>query len=208
MAPNLQPIPPVRRSVSVSWDPGAAYHRFTADFGKWWPSATHSIGGKKVKRIIFECRVGGRIIEELVDGRCFQWGTVTLVESPHRVGFTWHPSREKETAQDVVVSFHPEGSGTRVELVSTGWERLGDRARREQKGYSIGWGSVLDVFAGKSSAVMLLFGIISKTITLFLRITGKLEKSIDQAGGRLPAESNLTSATKGATQPDQATMAH
>ena len=187
--PAQQPIPPVRRSVSVSWDPAAAYHRFTADFGTWWPSSTHSIGGKKVKRVIFECRVGGRIIEELVDGRRYQWGTVTLVEPPHRVGFTWHPSREKEVAQDVMVSFQPEGSGTRVELVSTGWERLGARGRREAKGHQIGWGSVLDVYAGRSSAVIVLFGIISKTITLFLRLTGKLEKTIDQAGGKLPARS-------------------
>ena len=184
-----QPIPPVRRSVSVSWDPATAYRRFTADFGTWWPSTTHSIGGKKVKRVIFECQVGGRIIEELIDGRRYQWGTVTLLEPPHRVGFTWHPSREKDVAQDVVVSFHPEGAGTRVELISTGWERLGARGRREQKGHSIGWGSVLDVYAGRSSAVILLFGVLSKTMTFFLTITGKLEKSIDAAGGRLPAGS-------------------
>jgi uncharacterized protein YndB with AHSA1/START domain len=182
-------IPPIRRAVSVSWDPATAYHRWTAQFGTWWPSATHSIGGKKVKQIIFECKVGGRIIEELVDGRRYQWGTVTLVEPPHRVGFTWHPSREKDVAQDVVVTFHPEGSGTLVELVSTGWERLGARGARERKGYSIGWRAVLDVFAGKTSAVILLFGIISRVLTFGLWVTGKLERSIDQAGGRLPADS-------------------
>ena len=185
--PAEQPIPPVRRSVLVSWDPAAAYRRFTADFATWWPSSTHSIGGKKVQRIIFDCRVGGQIVEELVDGRRYLWGTVTLVEPPHRVGFTWHPSREKDSAQDVVVSFQAEGTGTRVELVSTGWERLGARGRREQKGYSIGWGSILDIYAGRSSAVIVLFAMISKTMTFFLTVTGKLEKSIDQAGGRLPA---------------------
>lgn len=181
------PIPPVRRSVSVSWDPATAFHRFTAGFATWWPSATHSIGGKKVKQIIFECRVGGRIIEELTDGRRYQWGTITAMEPPHRVGFTWHPSRDKESAQDVVVTFHPEATGTRVELVSTGWERLGVKGRRERKGYAIGWGSVLDVFAGRTTPVIVLFGIISRALTLFLRLTGKLERSIDQAGGRLPA---------------------
>jgi uncharacterized protein YndB with AHSA1/START domain len=182
-----KPILAVRRAVSVSWDPETAYRRFTADFGTWWPSATHSIGGKKVKRIIFECRVGGRIIEELVDGRRYQWGKVTAVEPPHKVAFTWHPSREETEAQDVEVSFVPEGAGTRVELVSTGWERLGTRARRERKGYEIGWGSVLDVYAGRSGVAMFVFGFISGVLTLFLRLTGKLERSIDQAGGRLPA---------------------
>lgn len=182
------PIAPVRRSIAVSWAPEAAFHRFTAEFGTWWPSATHSIGGKKVKRIIFECRAGGRIIEELTDGRRYQWGRITVMDPPHRVGFTWHASRDEREAQDVEVSFTPEGSGTRVELVSTGWERLGAKGRRERKGHDIGWGSVLDVFAGRSSAVIILFGLISGAITLFLRVTGRLERSIDQAGGRLPAD--------------------
>jgi uncharacterized protein YndB with AHSA1/START domain len=183
-------IPAIRRSVLVSWDPAAAYRRFTGEFPVWWPRGTHSIGGKKVKQIIFECRVGGRIVEELVDGRRYLWGTITAIDPPHRVAFTWHPSREKDVAQDVEVSFHPEGSGTRVDLVSTGWERLGARAHRERKGYSIGWGSVLDVYAGRTTAVILLFGVISRALTLFLRVTGKLERSIDQAGGRLPAGSS------------------
>lgn len=186
MSPE-SPIPPVRRSVSVSWDPASAYHRFTAEFATWWPRGTHSIGGKKVKRIVFDCRPGGQIVEELVDGRRFLWGTVTIVDPPHRVGFNWHPSQDPALAQDVVVTFSPEGSGTRVELVSTGWEKLGAKGRRAQKGYSIGWGSVLDVFAGRrGGAAMVIFGLVSGAITLFLRVTGKLERTIDQSGGRLP----------------------
>lgn len=182
-----EPILPVRRSVTVSWDPASAFHRFTAGFATWWPSATHSIGGKRVKQIIFECKAGGRIIEELVDGRRYLWGTVTAIEPPRRVCFTWHPSREKDVAQDVEVSFHPEGTGTRVELVSTGWERLGARGRRERKGYDVGWGSVLDTYAGRTTVVILLFGVISRVLTFLLRVTGRLERSIDEAGGRLPA---------------------
>ena len=181
------PIPPVRRAISVSWDPAAAFHRFTAEFGDWWPRATHSIGGKRVERIVFECWVGGGIIEELNDGRRFQWGKVTEFEPPHRVSFTWHPSREESQAQDVEIRFTPEGSGTRVELSSTGWERLGVKGGRARKGYNIGWGSVLDVFAGRRSAAIVIFGLISGAMTLALRLTGKLEQAIDQAGGRLPA---------------------
>jgi uncharacterized protein YndB with AHSA1/START domain len=104
-------LPPVRRTISVSWDPEAAFRRFTEDFGAWWPSATHSIGGARVQRIGFECRAGGAIVEELKDGRRFQWGKVTLWEPPRRVAFTWHPSREETEAQDVEVRFVPEGTG-------------------------------------------------------------------------------------------------
>jgi len=179
------PIPPVRRSVSVSWDPETAFRRFTEGFADWWPRATHSIGGDRVERIEFECRVGGLITEELKDGRRFQWGRVTTWDPPRGVAFTWHPSREESEAQEVEVRFLPEGKGTRVELISSGWERLGSKARALRKGYDIGWGSVLDVYAGRRSAAVVVFGILSGAITTVLKLTGRLEASIDRAGGQL-----------------------
>jgi hypothetical protein len=103
------------------------------------------------------------------------------------VAFIWHPSRDESEAQDVEVSFIAEAGATRVELVSTGWERLGAKAHRQRKGYSIGWGAVLDVYAGRTGAAAVIFGVLARIITLALRATGKLEASIDQAGGRIPA---------------------
>ena len=184
----MAPLPPIRRSVAVSWDRDTTFRRFTADFADWWPRGTHSIGGKRVKRIVFEGRVGGRIYEELDDGRRFQWGKLTAWEPVERVAFIWHPSLEERQAQDVEIRFVPEGTRTRVELVSSGWERMGAKARRQRKGYDIGWGSVLDVYASRWSAVVANFAVISRVITFFLRVTGKPEASIDKAGG-LPANS-------------------
>jgi uncharacterized protein YndB with AHSA1/START domain len=179
-------IPPVQRSVSVSWTPDAAFRRFTAEFGAWWPRATHSIGGKAVARIVFECRVGGQIVEELRDGRRFLWGTVTAFEPPTRLAFTWHPSLGADAAQDVEIRFVPEGNGTRVELISTGWERLGTRARRMRKGYDVGWGSVLDAYAGRWTPMIPLFRVLSGVQRGWLRLTGRLEQEINASGGRLP----------------------
>lgn len=198
------PIPPVERSVSVSWDPEAAFRRFTEGFGTWWPTATHSIGGDRVQRVTFDGRVGGLIVEELTDGRRFQWGRVTAWEPPRRVAFIWHPSREESVAQDVVVRFVPEGTGTRVELTSTGWEKLGKRARAARRGYGIGWGSVLATYAERRSAAMVIFSILSGAITLFLKLTSKLESTIDRAGGRLPSASGHTGAStpRSAVLPD------
>ncbi len=186
MTGDSSSLPPIRRTVSVSWDPATAFHRFTAEFGAWWPTRTHSIGGARVRQVIFECREGGRIIEELDDGRRFQWGRVTAFDpGQHRVAFTWHPSRDESEAQDVEVRFLAADGGTLVELVSHGWERLGRRARRERRGYEIGWGSVLEVFAGRKSAAFVLFALISGAITLFLRATGRLDGAIARAGGRI-----------------------
>jgi uncharacterized protein YndB with AHSA1/START domain len=179
-------VAPVERAVSVSWDPAAAFHRFTAQFADWWPRATHSIGGKRVKRVVFECREGGRIIEELNDGRRFQWGRVTAWDPPRRVGFSWHPSRDEREAQDVVVTFAAEGSGTLVTLTSTGWERLGAKASTARRMYGLGWGSVLARYAGRRSAAIGVFAALSGVATFVLKLTGRLDAAIDRAGGRLP----------------------
>lgn len=180
------PIAQVRRTVSVSWNPDAAFRHFTDEFATWWPRASHSIGGKRVARISFDCRVGGQIVEELTDGRRFLWGTITAFDRPNLVAFTWHPSMEPDQAQDVELRFTSVGSGTLVELISTGWERLGAGAAKMRNGYDIGWGSVLDAYTGRWSAVIPLFRIMSGVQRGWLKITGRLEQEINASGGRLP----------------------
>jgi hypothetical protein len=184
---NSAQLPPIQRSIKVQWTQQAAFERFTADFGKWWPSSTHSIGGDRVARIVFECRVGGRIFEELKDGRRYQWGTLRVWEPPRCVAFSWHPSKDADVAQDVEVTFNPEpGGSTRVILVSSGWEKLGPAAKRERRAYSLGWDGILAVFAGRRTFAVILFGLLSHAVTLFLKSTGRLEQEIDRAGGRMP----------------------
>jgi uncharacterized protein YndB with AHSA1/START domain len=178
-------LPPISREALVSWDQEAAFNRFTRDFASWWPSSTHSIGGNRVKRLVFECRVGGRIYEELTDGRRFQWGRITGWNAPRSVSFTWHPSREERDAQDVEVRFETDGKQTRVVLTSTGWEKLSPDMQKQRRGYGIGWGAILDVFAGHKGFAFYVFAVLSHSITTFYRITGRLEREIDKAGGRM-----------------------
>jgi hypothetical protein len=151
-----QSLAPIHRAVSVSWSPDAAFKRFTADFATWWPRKTHSIGGPRVSAIVFEQRVGGRIYEEHVDGRRFQWGEILAWDPPRSVRFTFHASRDPSTAQEVELRFVPEGSGTRLELTASKWENWGRNARRARRGYEIGWGYVLNVWADRRTAGMLL----------------------------------------------------
>ncbi len=183
---NVEPLPPVVRATSVPWSPDEAFRRFTADFAKWWPVSTHSIGSDRVKRVVFECQLGGWIYEEFKDGQRFQWGRVTAWDPPRQVALTWHPSKDEEQAQDVVIRFEAVGAGTRVTLTSTGWEKLGARAARERKGYDIGWGSILDVFAGRRTVTTFVFAFLSHAITFYFRITGRLDGEIARAGGRMP----------------------
>jgi hypothetical protein len=72
-------IAPVRKSITVPWQPEAAFRRFTAGMADWWPGATCEIEG----------RVGGRVFETGPDGAEHLWGTVTLWEPPRstRAGY-------------------------------------------------------------------------------------------------------------------------
>jgi uncharacterized protein YndB with AHSA1/START domain len=183
---------PIRRSVSVSWSPEAAFQRFTAEFATWWPRYSNSIGGRRVKRIVFEARVGGRIYEEHHDGTRFAWGTVTALEPPRRVAFTFHATRAESDAQEVEVSFTPDGTGTHVELVSRGWEKMSRDANRARGGYRLTWGIALDKFASRLSGPHILFVAMAATIDLigqrgtFVRDSLGRMPSVSRAGGPPP----------------------
>jgi uncharacterized protein YndB with AHSA1/START domain len=183
----------VRRSVSVSWSPDAAFRRFTSDFGSWWPRASLSVGTSRVKQIVFETHVGGRIYEEHVDGRRFLWGTVSVWEPPRRVQFTWHPSREPKNAQDVELLFVPEGTGTRLELTSSGWERWDSgNAKGARRGYDAGWGYVLNTWAGRRAPSMVLLELLFRIAALAQRFRGGLDAAIGRARGEIGARSRGT----------------
>jgi uncharacterized protein YndB with AHSA1/START domain len=179
-------LPPIVRSISVSWTPEEAFRRFTSDFASWWPTHTHSIGGKCVERVVFECHAGGLIFEQHKGGRRFQWGRVLEWEPPRRVRFTWHPSRDASTAQEVELRFSPHGGGTRLELISTGWEKWGRGAPRARRGYSLGWGHILHVWAGRRTLATRCMDAVIGAIDLAQRLRGS-SAAIDRAGGEIEA---------------------
>ncbi len=178
-------LPPITRSISVSWDQETAFRRFTAEFDSWWPGRTHSIGGDRLKHIVFEQHLDGRIYEVHKDGRRFQWGQVTHWDPPCRVSFTWHPSRDQSTSQNVDLEFKVEGEGTRLELTSTGWERWGKGAARARKGYNLGWGYVLNVWAGRRTLRMSVLDGVASIMTLVMKLKGGRDAEIARAGGEI-----------------------
>ena len=180
------PLPPILRSVTVKLNQTEAFDRFTANFAQWWPAKTHSIGGPRLRRVVFETKVGGRIFEELQDGRRFQWGWIEEWEPPARVKFKWHPSRDAETAQDVELEFIPDAAGTRVELTASGWERWGEGAVRARKGYSLGWAYVLNVFADRRDAKMTLLDAMASGMNFLQKFRGGRDAVIAKSRGEMP----------------------
>jgi uncharacterized protein YndB with AHSA1/START domain len=147
-------IAPVRKSIVVPWDLDAAFRRFTAGFGSWWPMRSHSLGQKEVSTCVFEERVGGKIYELWRDGRRIEWGEVLTWNPPHSVTFTWHPGQGRDVAQQVELRFTTVGKDTRLDLVHSGWERLGKAANTTRSGYHLGWNYVLRRWAGQPPSML------------------------------------------------------
>ena len=133
----------IRKSVMVDRSVEDAFRLYTEQVATWWPYSTHSVGKDDVETVIFEGREGGRFYERTKKGDEHLWGTVLTWDPPRRVVHTWHPGRGEETAQEVEVAFTSGREGTRVELVHTGWERLGDRMAEAMANYDAGWDVVL-----------------------------------------------------------------
>lgn len=138
---------PLIKTVRVQAGPDRAFALFTTRMGEWWPLATHSVGATDAIDVTLEGRVGGEIVETLRDNSTSVWGTVTKWDPPAVVAFTWHPGRTASQATQVEVSFTADGTGTRVELVHTGWEARDAAARNS---YDSGWDFVLGCFTSEA----------------------------------------------------------
>jgi uncharacterized protein YndB with AHSA1/START domain len=145
MAANSVSIEPVIKTVTVACAPEEAFRYFTADFGVWWPSASHSVvayaSGFKDQpaTVILEPRLRGRIYERARTGEEHVWGSVLEWEPPRRVVFSFHPGRDDQQAQTVEVTFRAAPEGARVVLTHSGWERLGANAQQQRDSYNQGW---------------------------------------------------------------------
>jgi len=136
-------IEPVEKHIKVGLNQEAAFRLFTEGLDKWWPLATHSVGDDQAETCVFEGHVGGRIYETMKDGNQAEWGKVLVWEPFGKVVFTWYPGRTPDTAQEVTVTFREISRGTQVELVHTGWDKLGEKAQAGREGYDFGWDFVL-----------------------------------------------------------------
>lgn len=139
-------IAPVVKTVDVLRTPADAFRLFTEEISAWWPLKTHTrardAAGEVTVRVDFESRVGGRIFETLNTGEQRDWGEVLVFEPGRRVAFSFQMGRAREKAGEVEVRFEPLGpKGTRVTLVHSHWERLGDEAEQLRGRFANGWES-------------------------------------------------------------------
>jgi uncharacterized protein YndB with AHSA1/START domain len=146
---STRTFPAIERSLTVDVRPDWAFRFFTEKIGDWWPLEDYSTfamnGRGRPDEVVFESGTGGRVYERLGDEEAV-WGVISVWDPPHRLVFSWNTNAEWPADTEVEITFAAEGSGTRVKLRHTGWERLGDQAEAAHSGYARGWGEVLEQY--------------------------------------------------------------
>ena len=138
----------IHKVVAVPIPPERAFALFTERMTAWWPTAQFSVAmyrGAGVRNVVVEPREGGAVYEVAEDGERADWGHVTRWDPPLAFEMEWYPGVATEDASTVVVSFHPEGSSTRVELVHAGLDKRPNGAEMVAR-YTSGWDVVLAPF--------------------------------------------------------------
>ena len=145
----------VRTSIVVEAPVERAFRVFTEDMGSWWDPDHHLLDAP-LAEMVFEPRVGGRIIDRGTDGSESSWARVLAYDPPDRVVFSWDISTQWQIEADpartseVEVRFIAEGPDrTRVELEHRHLDRHGEgwEGMRDSVGSEGGWGSGLRRFA-------------------------------------------------------------
>jgi hypothetical protein len=154
-APSL--IPPIRRSTLVRSDREHVFSVFVREIGQWWPLKPLSAGEDRVRAVVVERSVGGRVYERWADGTEVDWGEILVWDPPERFAMTWESTRY--ASGPAAASSEPDGvvtavelrfqelgpSLTRVELEHRGWDRLpATVACKYPGGYDAGWAMVLE----------------------------------------------------------------
>jgi len=147
----------IRTSIVVEAPVERAFQVFTDDIGSWWDPDHHLLDAP-LAEMVFEPRVGGRILDRGTDGSENSWARVLAYEPPHRVVFSWDISLRWQIEPDpartseVEVRFVAEGpERTRVELEHRNLDRHGDgwEGMRDAVGSPNGWDSGLRRLAAR-----------------------------------------------------------
>jgi uncharacterized protein YndB with AHSA1/START domain len=145
-------IHPLRLSYELSCSADHAFDVWTTRIADWWPKG-HSTSGDPGAAVVLEPREGGRIFERTIDGTEIDWGVITEWGPPRRLGYTWHIGRDATQATDVLLTFVHLGDGTsRLDIVQTGWERLGADGQSFREANSAGWGGLFPSFCAAAEA--------------------------------------------------------
>jgi hypothetical protein len=123
---------PIVVEFDVMTSPQHAFDVWTSKPSMWWPRS-HTLTQDPDLTVVFEGFAGGRIYERESDGSEHEWGEILVWEPPLRVDYLWHLFFERSEATEISVTFTEIDNGSRVRLVQTGFEKLGDEVGTERR---------------------------------------------------------------------------
>ena len=123
---------PIVVEFDVEASPQHAFAVWTSKASIWWPRS-HTMTEDPALTIVFEPFQGGRIYERGADGSEHEWGEILVWEPPKRLDYLWHLFFDRSEATEITVTFTEIEHGSRVRLVQTGFEKLGDEIGTERR---------------------------------------------------------------------------
>lgn len=144
-------IEPLRLAYDVACPVQHAWDVWTTKFSFWWPKG-HNTSGNADAEVTLEPGVGGRIFERTSSGVEIDWGHVTQWEPPNRLAYTWHIGHDASEATLVELSFVAlSDDATRLEIMQTGFENLGEVGVAYREGNTAGWGALIPQFVAAAT---------------------------------------------------------
>lgn len=145
-------VAPINKSIDVKCSADKAFEIFTTQMTHWWPLESNSVSamdGGVAQSVMMEPKVGGQVYEIKANGEREDWARVEEFVPGKRLVLAWHVMSTEDQATKVEINFIPNGDGTRVELIHTGWEIMEDGGQQARENYNGGWVKVFEVqFAG------------------------------------------------------------
>lgn len=127
----------VRRSIFINAAPERVWQEFEslAKMQAWFGTG-HTL-------LTYEPQIGGMVeLEVEIDGERRRYGgRITVLEPGREVTFEdeWIPSIGWDAPSLITLRLTPSGSGTVVELFHHGFERIGEDAAEQHRGFEGGW---------------------------------------------------------------------
>lgn len=145
-------IEPLTYTFDLACSARHAFEVWTSKIDSWWPT-NHTYSGEPGTRVVLERHVGGRIYERTPAGDEHEWGEITTWDPPVKFGYLWHLRKQRDDGTDVAISFtEVNDDATRVEIVHTGWERLGADGPDWRTRNIGGWEGVLPHYIAAAEA--------------------------------------------------------
>jgi len=136
----------IQKSVLLHCAAEKAFQLFTERISEWWPP-THRLTKDPRSELFLE--PGGRFWERSTDGREMELGRVLEWEPPRRIALDFYIGTNAAQPTDVVVTFVPEGDGTRVVVDHKPKPESEDLWNARAPIFERSWGAVLTALVNR-----------------------------------------------------------